>query len=123
VVPGVIEAEEFDTGGEGVGYSDFDPGNNGGAFRLDEGVDVGSEAAEFYVGWIVGDEYLRYTVDVTVDVDAFRFNFLVASPAGNSGSFHVVTGGTGCDDYTTDLSGLVEVQPTGGWGIFASLTA
>lgn len=30
VVPGVIEAEEFDNGGEGVGYSDFDPGNNGG---------------------------------------------------------------------------------------------
>lgn len=30
VVPGLIEAEEFDTGGEGVGYSDTDPGNNGG---------------------------------------------------------------------------------------------
>ena len=29
VIPGVIEAEEFDAGGEGVGYSDFDPGNNG----------------------------------------------------------------------------------------------
>ncbi|CAN0499398.1 unnamed protein product, partial [Scytosiphon promiscuus] len=29
VVPGVIEAEEFDTGGEGIGYSDTDPGNNG----------------------------------------------------------------------------------------------
>ena len=30
VVPGLIQAEEFDTGGEGVGYSDTDPGNNGG---------------------------------------------------------------------------------------------
>lgn len=30
VIPGVIEAEEFDTGGEGVGYSDVDVGNNGG---------------------------------------------------------------------------------------------
>lgn len=30
VIPGMIEAEEFDTGGEGIGYSDVDPGNNGG---------------------------------------------------------------------------------------------
>lgn len=29
-VPGTVEAEEFDFGGEGVGYSDTDPGNNGG---------------------------------------------------------------------------------------------
>lgn len=29
-IPGTIEAEEFDLGGEGVGYSDTDAGNNGG---------------------------------------------------------------------------------------------
>lgn len=28
-VPGVIEAEEFDEGGPGVGYSDTSAGNNG----------------------------------------------------------------------------------------------
>lgn len=28
-IPGTIEAEEFDYGGEGVAYSDTDPGNNG----------------------------------------------------------------------------------------------
>lgn len=30
VVPGVIEVEEFDEGGEGVAYSDTDTENNGG---------------------------------------------------------------------------------------------
>ena len=30
VIPGLIEAEEFDEGGEGVAYSDWDPDNNGG---------------------------------------------------------------------------------------------
>lgn len=30
VIPGTIEAEEFDLGGEGLGYSDSDAGNNGG---------------------------------------------------------------------------------------------
>lgn len=29
-IPGLIEAEEYDFGGEGVAYSDADPGNNGG---------------------------------------------------------------------------------------------
>jgi len=29
-VPGLIQAEDFDVGGEGVAYSDTDPGNNGG---------------------------------------------------------------------------------------------
>lgn len=30
VVPGVVQAEEFDTGGEGVGYSDSTEGNKKG---------------------------------------------------------------------------------------------
>lgn len=30
----------------------------------------------------------------------------------------VVTGGTGCSDYTTDLSGAFEVVSTGGWMTF-----
>ena len=30
VIPGTIQAERYDFGGEGVAYSDTDPGNNGG---------------------------------------------------------------------------------------------
>ena len=33
----------------------------------------------------------------------------------------VIAGGTGCDDYTTDLSGLVTVPSTGGWEEFEPL--
>lgn len=43
----------------------------------------------------------------------FDFNFLVASIS-DTGSFRVVTGGTGCDHYTNDPSGLVTVPSTGG---------
>ena len=35
-VPGRIEAEHFDTGGEGIAYSDTDSNNRGGDFRIDE---------------------------------------------------------------------------------------
>lgn len=46
-------------------------------------------------------------------VDDVYFNFRIASSDG-LGSFRVVSGGTDCKDYTTDLSGLVEVPSTGG---------
>jgi hypothetical protein len=39
-VPGTIEAENFDDGGEGVAYHDNEPANQGGAFRPGEGVDL-----------------------------------------------------------------------------------
>ena len=46
-------------------------------------------------------------------VDDIHFSFRVSS-ANNPGSFRIVTGGTGCDDYKTDLSGLFDVPATGG---------
>ena len=61
--------------------------------------------------------------DTIRPASAFNFKFHIATipEHDESGSFRVVTGGTGCDDYTTDLSGLVTVPSTGGWGNFASL--
>lgn len=55
VVPGVIEAEEFDTGGEGVGYSDADPGNNGGVSVFNGYVFV--RPAVLSVGQYLGQGY------------------------------------------------------------------
>ncbi|CAM9118842.1 unnamed protein product, partial [Laminaria digitata] len=112
-VPGVVQAEEFDMGGEGVAYSDSSEGNNKGAFRPHEDVDINAMDDGFNVGYVSVGEYLRYTVDVTQKIDNVFFNFRVASADG-LGSFRIVSGGTGCDDYTTDLSGLVKVPSTGG---------
>ena len=50
---------------------------------------------------------------LSIAVNIVFFNFRVASAEG-LGSFRIVSGGTGCDDYTTDLSGLVKVPSTGG---------
>lgn len=44
VVPGTIEVEEFDYGGEGIGYHDTSPGNSGG---------VSYVSIPLYVGLIV----------------------------------------------------------------------
>jgi hypothetical protein len=50
VVPGLIEAEDFDNGGEGVAYHDLTPGNQGGAYRTDVDVDIVSPYANGYAG-------------------------------------------------------------------------
>ena len=61
-----IEAENYDVGGEGVGYHDTTPGNQGGAYRAED-VDVrASSGGGFVVGWIAAGEWLAYTVDVPV---------------------------------------------------------
>jgi PKD repeat protein len=64
-LPGRIEAEDYDAGGDGVAYHDTTPGNEGGVYRLDD-VDIEPlpGAGGYNVGWIRPGEWLEYTVNV-----------------------------------------------------------
>lgn len=89
VIPGRIQAEFYDVGGDGVAYHDSDPTNNGSGtlnkgdsyldqFRKDEGVDISytkkqwdktvdgmdETYGELYVGWTAPGEWIKYTVEV-----------------------------------------------------------
>jgi len=46
VVPGIIEAENFDLGGQNVAYYDDNPDYNAGKIYRDEGVDVQATEGE-----------------------------------------------------------------------------
>jgi endoglucanase Acf2 len=64
-VPGIIEAEHYDLGGEGIAYHDVDANNIGLAFRTNEGVDLeNSGGGGFNVYWMVAGEWLEYTFEV-----------------------------------------------------------
>ena len=64
-LPGVLQAEDFDKGANGVAYSDTDDKNEGGNYRTDVGVDIGSMATnEYFVGWTKAGEWTEYTVKV-----------------------------------------------------------
>lgn len=93
LIPGKIECELYDQGGEGVAYHDTDAVNNGSGklnpvngnplneFRINEGVDISYSKADdidnnpfnkvprsigdLYVGWTVPTEWINYTVEVT----------------------------------------------------------
>ena len=106
VVPGRIEAEDFNIGGPGVAYFDTGFGNNGGAYR-DEDVDLeASTEGAFNVGWIDSGEWLRYTVDVSLP-GRYLLEARVAS-AESGGAFRIERDGV-------DLTGPVSVPPTGAW--------
>lgn len=65
VLPGRIEAEDFDTSPREEAYWDRDDSNNGGAYRQ-TGVDI-QDCLEggYNLGWIETGEWLEYTVDVS----------------------------------------------------------
>jgi glucose/arabinose dehydrogenase len=67
-LPGRIEAENFQPGGQGVGYNDLTPANNqGGQYKPAEGVDIevtGDVGGGYNVGWTDPGEWLEYDVNV-----------------------------------------------------------
>jgi hypothetical protein len=80
-IPGRIEAEDYDNGGEGVAYHDADAVNNGGQYRQD-GVDVkttgDAQGGGYDVGWTNTDEWLEYTID-SVKADKYDINLRCGS--------------------------------------------
>ena len=101
-VPGRIEAENYDKGGEGTAYHDTTPGNAGGAYRTDD-VDIETAGGTTNVGWIRNGEWLTYTVNVTVP-GTYTMTAHVASP--NSGrTFAVMVDGTPAGTFSVPNTG------------------
>lgn len=93
-IPGRIEAEDFDLGGEGVAYHDRTTKNQGKGFRPDEapgikGMTVPPGKPAWYasndgsptIGWFFVGEWLNYTVDVKSGLYDIRLR--VATPMKN----------------------------------------
>jgi hypothetical protein len=113
-VPGKIEAELFDGGGEGISYHDQTPGNDGGAFRstdvdLEPCTDIGGG---YNIGWLGAGEWLRYEVNVTSNA-LYTIEARVAS-FGPGGTFHL--------EFEKDRQTVPFAIPqTGGWQNWVTL--
>lgn len=106
-IPGTIEAEDYDRGGQGVAYSDSEPVNNGNAYRVNEGVDVEMNSPGNYnVGWTNGGEWLEYTVNVT-EAAQYTIGAVASSPNSTSAIRFKLDG--------NDVTGSVVLSNTGGW--------
>lgn len=105
IIPGTLEAENFDIGGEMNTYHDKDPVNQGGAYRLGEGVDIEERVDGFQVGFVEPTEWMDYTIDVE---KAGKYNLKV-SLASRDG------GGRLQMDFGYVKSSVINVPSTGDW--------
>ena len=105
-VPGYVQAEDFDLGGEGVAYHDLEPANLGGAYRPAEGVDIEKGTYITDVGWIRSGEWLRYTMTATGPQPVY-LNLLASNPDATTKRVTYSLNGT--------VAGTVDVHPTGGF--------
>jgi regulation of enolase protein 1 (concanavalin A-like superfamily) len=106
-IPGTIELENFDTGGEGVAYHDNEAANQGGQGRTTEGVDIEAcSEGGLNIGWTTTGEWYEYTVNVAT---AGNYNIDVrAASMFAGGTFHIEFNGV-------DKTGLFTTVSTNGW--------
>jgi hypothetical protein len=115
VVPGIIEAENYDNGGEGIAYHDADDNNSGAQYRPDEGVDIEECSLGGYnVGWMVADEWMEYTVNVD-STGAYKLVISVASQT-DGGNFHF-------EFDNVNVTNTISFAATGGWQNWITVTA
>ena len=114
-VPSVIDAEDFNQGGEGVGYHDNTPGNQGDAgYRIGESVDIfvsnenASTGRPYVVKNFEAGEWLAYTISVA-DGGNYDIELRASThPAFPNSAYHVEIDGT-------NATGTVVLADTGGW--------
>jgi hypothetical protein len=116
-VPGTVQAENYDTGGPGVGYFVNSVNGTANAYRAD-GVDLESTSdtgGGYDVGWSAGGQWLRYTVDVAT-AGSYTVNLRLAAPSAVTGALHLASAAG------TNLTGAVNVAATGDWQSWATVT-
>lgn len=115
-VPGTLEAEKYDSGGQGISYNEinqsWEPADIG--YRQDGILDVDeqpttdpSDAGGYHVGYTSAGEWLEYTVDVQTAGD-YDISFRLAT---NDATRTLQL----LDENSVDLINGLSVPNTGGW--------
>jgi hypothetical protein len=112
-LPGQIEAENYNAGGQGVAYNDSDPVNIGGQYRPTEGVDIeGCSEGGYDIGFIQPGEWLKYDVNVT-QAGPYLLEVRLAAPSAQL-ALHVEVDGV-------NVSGPITAPNTGGYQIWQTV--
>lgn len=111
-LPGTIESENYDKGGEGLAYHDTEAENKSGEYRTD-GVDIEvCKEGGYNLSWIADGEWLEYTVNVT-EAGTYTFTTRAASLT-DGGSFHFEVDGK-------PIGGTQTVPVTEDWQVYTDI--
>ena len=114
-LPGTVQAENFDNGGQNVAYWDKDSTNKGGQYRS-TAVDIeatSDSGGGHNIGWIAPGEWLNYTVDVA-SAGSYTLQARVAAASGG-GTFHVAFDGE-------NETGTLTIPTTGGYQTWTTIS-
>jgi len=116
-IPGTIQFEEYDLGGNGFAYSDDSEDNTGGAdFRTDEDVDIEickDTDAGYNIGFATTGEWLEYTVDVA-SAGTYTLTLRVAC----NGTGRTISLASGTKNIATNI----EIPDTKDWQEWTDVT-
>ena len=127
-VPGIVQVEDYDLGGEGLAYHDSSLGNDTSGYRTENDVDLTVGGSGFVSTSLSGGEYTRYTINVTesgsyymlvnyktssstskpfavalLPIDLSSSRTLFSQPAGSTTSGIIHTGGNYKDYVSTNF--------------------
>jgi GH35 family endo-1,4-beta-xylanase len=111
-IPGTVEAENYDVGGQTQSYFDSDVANQGDAYR-DDRVDVVAISNGHAIGYTTEGEWLEYTVNVE-SAGVYTYEATVASGA-DASSFRLYMD----DNAITDQ---IEVANGGNWQTYSTIS-
>ncbi len=123
-LPGTLYAANYDTGGQGVGYSVASVNGSANSYRSD-GVDLETTTdtqgttgagAGYDVGWTATGQWFDYTV-AAATAGTYAVSIRVASPNGATDGLHIASASG------ANLSGNINVPATGGWQAWTTVTA
>lgn len=117
-VPGTVQAENYDTGGQGLAFNVTSVNGSNNSYRSD-GVDLEvttDTGGGDDLGWTTGGQWFKYTVNAA-SAGTYTITFRLASPNGVTDALHV------SNSSGTNLSGSVNVSATGGWQNWTNVTA
>lgn len=115
-IPGTIQVEEFDVGGNGFAYFDSSPGSETAvSFRTGEDVDMENctdAGGGYNIGWATAGEWLEYTVNVDQS-GVYDLELRVACNGDNRNMRILMDG--------VDITGNVAIPNTAGWQVWQTV--
>jgi len=123
-LPGLVEAANYDTGGQGVAYNVTATNGSANSYRAD-GVDLETTAdtsgtspagGAYDMGWTTPGQWFDYTVSVPT-AGTYSVAFRLASPYGITDALHIANASG------ANLTGSVAVPNTGGYETWTTVTA
>ncbi|MDY8108968.1 carbohydrate-binding protein [Fulvimarina sp. 2208YS6-2-32] len=110
----IVDASDYDLGGQGVAYNDapgLQGGNNGG--RAGSSVE---QTAAGDIGWIENGEWLEYTIEVD-EAGAYLLS-LSAAQGSTGGAQRTITATFEQNGTVYETANAASVNPTGSWTTF-----